>query len=120
MQILVASEILEIEKELGQQLPKLYIDILTRYGFGISDEKTEIYHPREVRELYESFFDDPRQLFHPYFPFGCNNRTQVIWIIDNSTGKTAVIWHETVPDDWPEEDWLSPEDWLVRYWPVKL
>jgi hypothetical protein len=84
-------------------------------GPGALGREAEIYHPLAVRELYEPFFDDPRQLFNPYFPFGCQNTKQEMWIIDASIEKAASIWHETVPDDWPEEEWLDYETWIARY-----
>lgn len=109
------SEIDVIETALGSPLPGLYRRLLAELGPGPVGENAEIYHPIIVRELYESFFDDPEQLFNSYFPFGCDNRKQELWVIDAATERAAAIWHETVPDDWPDEEWLPYESWVERY-----
>jgi hypothetical protein len=109
------QEIEEIERNLGRELPGLYHRLLFEIGPGRIGSAAEIYHPLAVRELYESFFDDPNQLFNPYFPFGCQNKLQEVWVIDAAREKSASIWHETVPDDWPDEEWLSYETWIERY-----
>ena len=70
--------------------------------------------------LYEPFFDDPAQIFAPYFPFGCNDYDQELWVIDADKERAATIYHETVPDDWPAEDWLSYDDWLGQYLPSAI
>jgi hypothetical protein len=62
-------------------------------------------------------FDDPAQLFSSYFPFGCNNATQEMWIIDGARELAASIWHETVPESWPEEQWLSYAEWVKENLP---
>ena len=36
-------------------------------------------------------------------------------MIDAKSEMAASIWHETVPDDWPDEEWLSYEDWIMKY-----
>ena len=53
-----------------------------------------------------------RLLYSKYFPIGCNNKTQELWIIDVPRDKIASIWHETHEDDWPEETWLEYEEWI--------
>jgi hypothetical protein len=68
-----------------------------------------------VRELYEPFFDNPAHLFAPYFPFGCDNRLQKLWIIDAVADRAASIWHETVSDDWPDEQWMPCDEWRRHY-----
>jgi hypothetical protein len=25
------------------------------------------------------------------------------------------FWHETVPDDWPDEEWLPYEQWIINF-----
>jgi hypothetical protein len=115
MPILTNFEIEDIERALGLKLPGLYHRLLFELGPGPFGLAAEIYHPLAVREFYGPFFDDPRQLFNPYFPFGCQNVKQELWIIDASVEKAASIWHETVPDDWPEEEWLPYETWIERY-----
>ena len=106
-----SDDIDRIEAELGLTLPRVYRDLLVRKGHGES-EPQEIHHPAEIRGLYEPFFDDPRDLFRRYFPIGCDNRTQEVWIVDVGTGRVASISHETVPDDWEDEDWMEPEAWV--------
>jgi hypothetical protein len=101
----------------------LYRKLLVEVGFGSygqrSDSKSnttkELYHPAAVRGLYEHFFDDPAILFHPYFPFGCNNGEQELWVIDATAERAASIWHETVPDDWSEEKWLDYDEWVAKF-----
>lgn len=63
----------------------------------------------------EQFFDDPKMLYAPYFPFGGDNSNQELWVIDADQEMAASIWHETVPDDWEEEEWLSYDAWICRY-----
>ena len=109
------SEIDAMERGLGVTLPGLYRTLLVHVGSGPVGDVAEIYHPSIVRELYEPFFDDPGQLFHPYFPFGCHKRKQELWVIDSAKERAAVIWHETVPDDWPEEEWLPYETWIRQH-----
>lgn len=108
-------EIEAIAEELGRKLPGLYHRLLFEIGPGPFGRNAEIYHPLSVRKLFEPFFDDPNQLFSPFFPFGCQNVKQELWIIDAAAEAAASIWHETVPDDWPDEDWLPYEDWILRY-----
>jgi len=115
MQPLSNLEIVDIERALGHKLPGLYHKLLFEIGPGRVGSTSEIYHPLAVRELYEPFFDEPGQLFNPYFPFGCQNKLQELWVIDAAQEKAASIWHETVPDDWHEEEWLPYESWIERY-----
>ena len=109
------NEIDQAEQSLGHKLPGLYHKLLVEIGYGILNPEAEVYHPAEVWELYEPFFEEPEQLFNPYFPFGNNPQTQEIWIIDGDGKRAASIWHETVPEDWPEEEWLTYEQWLQKY-----
>jgi hypothetical protein len=125
MQKLTHSEITEVERKLGVSLPGLYRNLLLEMGHGSFDQSggsksnttKELYHPEEVRALYTSFFENPDAIFNPYFPFGCNNNTQELWIIDAAVEKAASISHETHPDDWPEENWMSYGDWTRNYFP---
>ena len=112
---LTQTNVDEAEKSLGHKLPDLYRKLLMEVGYGILNQATEIYHPAEIRELYEPFFEDPEQLFYPYFPFGNNPQSQELWIINADTKLAASIWHETVPEDWPEEEWIPYEQWLQQY-----
>lgn len=116
MPTLTLAEIDATEAEIGARLPSFYRQLLVEVGHGQNGD-WEIYHPIAVRELYEPFFDDPAQLFNPYFPFGCNNHLQELWIIDASAGRAASIGHETVPEDWSEEKWLTFDDWRKQYLP---
>jgi hypothetical protein len=120
---LSTESVTQIERQLGIVLPPLYRTILIERGFGSYGQRAncalnttrEIYHPESVTELYGSFFDDPSMLYAPYFPFGCNNETQDLWIIDAARGLAASICHETVPDDWPDAEWISYDNWLARF-----
>jgi hypothetical protein len=123
MQRLTSAAIDEIEKSLGVSLPGLYRRLLVEVGFGTYGQKSdcrwnttkELYHPADVRHLYADFFEDIGLLFAPYFPFGCDNHTQVLWMIDAARERAASISHDVHPADWPEEDWLTYEDWLARF-----
>ena len=115
MPALSNSEIGAIEAVLGVALPVLYRRLLVEIGPGAVGNGCEIYRPDSVRELYEPFFDHPDQLFSPYFPFGCDNRKQEVWVINADEERAASIWHETVPDDWPDEEWLPYEVWVDRH-----
>ncbi|HEY1172678.1 MAG TPA: SMI1/KNR4 family protein [Verrucomicrobiae bacterium] len=123
MQRLTNETITEIEHTIGVSLPGLYRKLLIEIGHGKFDQKPEcrwntakeIYHPTAIRELYSSFFDNPSVLFSPYFPFGCDNQRQDLWIIDSSRELAACIAHSTHPDDWPEEEWLAFEDWIKKH-----
>ena len=109
------AKIETIEQALGRKLHGLYHRLLFAIGPGAFGKAAEIYHPLAVREVYEPFFDDPAQWFNPHFPFVCQNAQQELWILDASAEKAASIWHETVPDDWPEEEWLEYDKWIKRY-----
>lgn len=123
MEKLTNQEITEIEKTLGLTLPCLYRKLLVEVGFGRYGQRSdckwnttkELYHPAVVRDLYAQFFDDPSALFHPYFPFGCNNDKQELWVIDSAAERAASIWHETIPDDWPDEEWQDYHAWVAKF-----
>jgi hypothetical protein len=123
MDKLTNQEITEVEKTLGLPLPGLYRKLLIEIGFGRYGQRSdcksnttkELYHPEAVRGLYAPLFNDPSALFHPYFPFGCNNHTQELWVIDSAAERAASIWHEAVADDWPEEEWLGYDKWVARF-----
>lgn len=108
-------EIDEIERSHEMCLPGLYRRLLVEVGYGRVGPNAELYHPARIRELFETFFDDPSRLFHPYFPFGCRDDTQEVWVIDAEMELAASIWHETVPDDWPDEQWLPYEEWVRKH-----
>lgn len=120
---MTTQEIAEIEKTLGVTLPGLYRKLLLELGFGRYGQRSdckwnttrELYHPSAIRDLYVLFFNDSDHLFHPYFPFGCNNEKQELWVIDSSVERAASIWHETVPDDWSDEEWLDYDEWVERF-----
>jgi hypothetical protein len=112
---LTNPEIEDIERTLGHKLPRLYHTLLFHLGFGQVGPNAEIYHPLAIRDLYAPFIDDPGELFNPYFPFGCQHIKQELWVIDAEAEKAASIWHETVPGDWPDEEWLPYEDWIPKY-----
>lgn len=104
----------DIEQKLGVGLPFAYRELLKQRGPGRSTDNTEIYHPSEIEELYKPFFADPTELFTKYFPFGCNNSTQELWVIEVERGLVASISHDTVPEDWPAEAWQPYGQWAVR------
>ncbi|MGP0064965.1 MAG: hypothetical protein ACLQGP_15375 [Isosphaeraceae bacterium] len=112
---LTNSEVDLAERALGVKLPGLYRKLLVELGPGRIGSSAELYHPLEIRGLYEPFFDDSGQLFHPYFPFGCDDGKQEIWVIDSATERAASIWHETVPEAWPDQEWLEYEEWVIRH-----
>ena len=117
MEKLSESEIDDLERTLGLRVPGLYRKLLIELGWGAMANRCEVYHPSHVWQLYEPFFDDPTQLFTLYFPFGCNNVKQEVWVIDSPRELAASIWHETVPDDWPEERWLQYDEWVTENLP---
>jgi hypothetical protein len=104
----------EIESELGLELPGLYRKLLVEIGHGEYGD-IEIYHPKEINGLYEFHFEVPSELFNVFFPFGCNNRTQEIWLIDPSKELAANIWHETHPESYPDEGWLPYDQWILEH-----
>jgi hypothetical protein len=112
---LANPEIDDIETQLGHRLPGLYRKLLVMEGYGELGAGAVIYHPAEVREQCEAIFDEPAQLFNPYFPFGYDSDVQELWVIDAATERAASIWHETHPDDWWEEEWLPYEVWVETY-----
>ena len=114
MPTMTLAEIDAAEAVIGVRLPAFYRQLLAEVGHGRNGD-CEIYHPAAVRELHEPFFDDPSQLFAPYFPFGCDNRLEELWIIDAAAGRVASIWHETVSDDWPDEQWMPCDEWRRHY-----
>lgn len=110
------AEIDELETALDHRLPGLYRKLLVEVGFGTRGD-LRIYHPSEIAQIYQYHFEDSADLFARWFPFGCDERRQEIWLIDPVTETAASIWHETHPDDYEDEDWLSYEDWIVRNLP---
>ena len=114
MTLLNNAEIDSIEQEIGHALPGIYRKLLIEEGFGSFDTR-EIYDPRRVSEIYEYHFEEPNDLFNCYFPFGCDNDTQVLWIVSVERDRAAAIWHETHPEDYVDEEWLPYEDWIAKY-----
>jgi hypothetical protein len=108
------AEIDAAEAAIGVRFPSFYRQLLSEVGHRRRGD-CEIYHPAGIRVLYEPFFDNPAQLCAPYFPFGCDNRLQEIWVIDGAAERAASSWHETVPDDWAEEQWLPYGEWRRQY-----
>lgn len=109
------EDIQEVQQELGVVLPTLYKTLLIELGYGRLDQWREIYHPSQIHSLYDEVFDDPEWLFNIYFPFGCNDQKQEIWIIDVRQEKAASIWHEYHPESWEEEKWLPYDEWAITY-----
>jgi len=105
-------EIDALEKEMGAAMPGLFRKLLVEMGWG-EFRHVEIYHPTQIRELYQFHFENEEDLFGKYFPFGCNNARQEIWLIRPADERAAVIWHETHSDDYDSEDWLDYAAWLV-------
>jgi hypothetical protein len=115
VQTLTNWQIDDLEGSLGVRLPGLYRKLLVEIGHGLLPLGGQIYHPSEICPLYEPIFDDPDRLFNPYFPFGCDNRREEIWIIDADRELAASIRHETAPDDWAGESWLEYHEWVIKY-----
>lgn len=115
MKTLTPSQIDEVEKSLGVTLPAFYRKLLVEVGHGRLPLGRQIYHPAEIGALYGSLFHGPSKLFHPYVPFGCDDRLQIMWVIDCNLKQVASIWHETEPADWPAEAWLDYAEWTIHY-----
>ena len=90
--------------ELGVTISTLYQRLLQEIGLGTLRSGSEIYYPLAVRELYQPFFDNVVMLFQPCFPLCCDNQWQEIWVIDADQKIAVPIGHETVPDEWPEDE----------------
>ena len=120
---LTNAEIDAIESRLGVRLPGLYRKLLVEVGHGAFGQRAdaewntskELYHPDDVAGLYCDFFDDHSVLFSRYFPFGCDNDKQEVWVIDAAQEKAAGISHETHPNDWNEGPWVEYADWITAH-----
>ena len=112
MKTLSETDVTKAEAELGISLPRFYRKFLIEEGYGETTSDKEIYHPLEILELYENKFDDEELLFKKYFPIGCNNKSQELWIIDINKDKISSISHETHEDDWPNEIWCEYSQWV--------
>jgi hypothetical protein len=102
------QEINVFEHDNRVKLPDRLCSFLRVHGPG-HYEYIEIYSLDQIYGIYADFFDDPTEIFSRWLPFGCNNNTQELWVLDLSTSspKFAKIWHETVPDAWDDENWVS-------------
>jgi hypothetical protein len=100
------DQIVAFENAHSLRLPERLASFLCGHGPGRYGD-IEIHQPDQIRDVYTDFFDDPGELFTKWLPFGCNHQTQELWILDISgpSPRFARIWHETVPDDWADEDW---------------
>ena len=105
------ADIAALEASLGHPLPDVYRDLLTSVGFGRLDDGRTVYHPNEIADLYAHHFEGDDDLFNLYFPIGCDESEQTIWLVDVSLGKVATIYHDTHPDDYSDENWLPPQQW---------
>ena len=114
MPVVSASELASLETELGHPFPDIYRELLTVIGHGRREDGRVIYHPREIEERYAHHFENSDDLFGRYFPIGDNEYEQTIWLMDLACGKVATIDHETHPDDYPDEEWLDPNEWRSR------
>lgn len=106
------SEISTAESDIGHCLPSVYRDLLQRVGHGRAVDGTTVYHPSDIAELYGHHFESEGDLYARYFPIGCNETEQTIWLFDVPSERVATIYHDTHPDDYEDEDWMAPEDWL--------
>ena len=102
--ILIVMSLTSVESELGVTISTLYQRLLQEIGPGTLRSGSEIYYPLAVRELYQPFFDNVVMLFQPCFPLCCDNQWQEIWVIDADQKIAVPIGHETVPDEWPEDE----------------
>jgi hypothetical protein len=102
------EEINAFEHDNRVKLPDRLSSFLRVHGPGHYGD-IEIYPLDQIYGIYEDFFDDPSQIFRQWLPFGCNNKTQEMWVLDLSASSPefARIWHETVPDAWDDENWVS-------------
>ncbi len=118
MAILSSSELASLERDLGHPFPPIYRDLLRSLGNGRHSSDVTVYHPSEICELYSHHFESDGDLFNRYFPFGCNEAEQAIWLVDVRSGYVATIDHETHPDDYPDEGWLKSDEWRTTVLPV--
>ena len=113
MNKLTPTEISVLESSVGHRFPSPYRRMLGTVGHGDSNDNTTIYHPEEITTLYSNHFESETDLYTKYFPVGCNNTEQTLWIVDVATDRIATISHETHPDDYYDEEWLELDEWLA-------
>jgi hypothetical protein len=113
------SELDTIEQEIGYPIPGLYRKLLIAEGYGTFGSR-EIYDPRIIPERSGCHFEEPTDLFGRYFPFGCNNATQELWIIWIEEKKAATIYHETNSNDYGDEGWQAYDDWIAEYFATNI
>jgi hypothetical protein len=106
MRTYTLEELTAFESQNDVALPQPLRHFLLSHGAG-AHRNAMIYEPEKVQPLYAEFFDDPSELFRTYLPFGEHTAEQVMLVYRITDGKYASIWHETVPEDWPEEEWSS-------------
>lgn len=109
--VIEPADIPALEASLGHPLPDAYRDLLTSFGFGRLDDGRTVYHPSEIADLYSHHFEGDDDLFNCYFPIGCDESEQTIWLVDVASGNVATIYHDTHPDDYPDEDWMVQRQW---------
>jgi hypothetical protein len=111
MPVYTSAMIAAFESCNGMVVPDRLAAFLQSRGSGVYGA-VEIHDLGVIFDRYAEFFDDPAQIFSRYLPFGCNNDTQGLWVLDLSRerAKFAKIWHETVPDDWTDETWRDLAD----------
>ena len=111
MPALSFAEVDLAEHSLGVELPGLYRRLLTEIGPGASTRRpaSTLAGSRALRPVLRR----PVAIVPSLLPFGCHHGKQEMWIIDAAAERAASIWHETVPDDWPEEEWLEYDEWVV-------
>jgi len=56
-------------------------------------------------------------IYHQFFPIGTDEQLQEVYALslaEPTRGTVSRLWHETVPDDWPEDaHWQSFDDLLM-------
>lgn len=114
MKPLTPLELDALEARLQHPIPAPYRELLTHTGAGEHGD-VQVYHPLEIEEAYQYHFEEPEELFNSYLPFGCNQRSQEIWLIRVTDGRAAAIWHETHPESYPDERWLDWAQWLADH-----
>ena len=104
MTVLSNRQLDDFEMAKKTKIPEALRVFLTTEGPGTYDN-LEIYDPDQVEEQYGPFFDDPADLFSVYLPFGDLKLQQELLIFRVTDNMWARIWHEYIPEMWPEQDW---------------
>lgn len=105
------ADLAEIERELGRPLPRAYRRVLLTHGSGEIRPSLEVHAPGEIQERYADHFERD-ELFEVYWPIGCNNDSQELYMLRVGTDEIATIFHEVHPDDYADETWVPSTKWV--------